>query len=139
GLRHARRRSRAMLIQADIHHSPLGVPASLVGILDVLEHLPDDVAVLRDLRRMLAPRGVLLLTVPAHQSLWSYFDEASNHQRRYSPRELREKLRAAGFNVEYLSQFMMPLFPVMWLGRRIAAVSRRNTNPTQMARSELKI
>ena len=132
-LRHARGRSSAALVQCDVRRPPFDVPFHLIGMFDVLEHLPDDVSVLRDVRRMLAPGRALLLTVPAHMWLWSYFDVASNHQRRYSPRALRQALVAAGFTVEYLSQFMAPLVPIMWASRRASAKKQRD------AADEMKI
>ena len=60
----------------------------------------------------------LLLTVPAHQSLWSYFDEAAHHCRRYSPRDLRNKVEKANFQVEFLSPFMACIFPLVWIYRK---------------------
>jgi SAM-dependent methyltransferase len=97
---------------------PFGPAFHLVGLFDVLEHLDDDVGVLRDLRRLLAAGGRLLLTVPADPALWSYFDEASHHRRRYTPATLRAALAAAGFRVDYLTPFMAALYPLVWLGRR---------------------
>jgi len=47
--------------------------------------------------------GVLMVTVPAHASLWSYFDEFSGHFRRYAPDELRGKIERTGFKIEYQS------------------------------------
>jgi hypothetical protein len=68
---------------------------------------------------MLVPGGVLVLTVPAYRSLWSYFDVASHHARRYEPAGLREKLEAAGLQVEYVSPYMAAAFPVLWAQRRL--------------------
>jgi glycosyltransferase involved in cell wall biosynthesis len=65
--------------------------------------------------------GALLLTVPAHPMLWSYFDEASRHHRRYKPDELASKLVEAGYRIEYMSQYMAGIFPMVWVGRRLAA------------------
>ena len=97
GLRHARRRSNAALVQADIRNLPFGKPFGMVGMFDVLEHIPDDRETLAAVWRCLAPGGRLLLTVPAHQYLWSYFDEAAKHCRRYSPPGIREKYWKPGF------------------------------------------
>lgn len=125
GLRHARNRTDAALVQADIHHWPFSRPVDLVGMFDVLEHIPDDRAVLAALGKCIAPGGCLLLTVPAHQFLWSYFDQAAMHCRRYSAEDLRMKLESAGFQVELLSQFMASLFPLIWCWRRIHRVSEQ--------------
>lgn len=125
GLQRARRRSACPLVQGDIHHPPFGRSVTLVGMFDVLEHLPDDEGILRTTNELLVPGGRLLITVPAHMSLWSYFDVSSYHCRRYSLGELRTKLESNGFRVEYLSEFMSVLFPLMWAGRRVAAIGHR--------------
>lgn len=119
GLRHARHRSGAALVQADIRNLPFGGLFGLVGMFDVLEHIPDDRETLAAVWKSLAPGGRLLLTVPAHQSLWSYFDEAAHHCRRYSQQDIREKLRAANFQIEFLSQFMACIFPMVWIYRKM--------------------
>lgn len=144
GLQYARQRTSCPLVQGDMHTPPFGTQFDLIGLFDVLEHLPDDMQVLRDLHAMLAEEGALLLTVPAHPSLWSYFDEASHHCRRYKPSELESKLIRAGYRVEYLTQYMMSIFPLVWLGRRLAAlIDRRPTEDTgrthDLAFDELRI
>jgi SAM-dependent methyltransferase len=144
GLRYARRRARAPLVQGDMHTPPFQAVFDLIGLFDVLEHLPDDMRVLRDLHAMLVPGGALLVTVPAHASLWSYFDEAAHHCRRYAGDELGDKLRDAGYRVEYLTQFMAPLFPAIWLGRRVARLRNRRAttaalNVDDLATNELRI
>jgi SAM-dependent methyltransferase len=124
GLRHAQRRSGAFLVQADIKNSPFAKPFDLVGMFDVLEHIADDQAILRLINDTLRPGGKLLLTVPAHQSLWSYFDEASHHCRRYSQGDVRQKLTDAGFQVEFLSEFMASIFPLVWIFRKMRGTGK---------------
>jgi SAM-dependent methyltransferase len=144
GLRYARQRTRCPLVQGDVYCPPFCARFELIGIFDVLEHLPDDIEALRNLHAMLAPGGALLLTVPAHPSLWSYFDEASHHRRRYRPAELRSKLTRTGYEVEYLTQFNASLFPLIWLGRRLAALIGRQRaghadRSDDLALSELRV
>ena len=91
----------------------------VIVAFDVLEHIADERDVLRQMTERLRPRGRLILTVPAHPSLWSPFDVASGHERRYTPRTLSRAVRAAGFDIEYTTYFMSLLFPVMWLRRRL--------------------
>jgi SAM-dependent methyltransferase len=135
GLRHARRRTGASLVQADIRNSPFGKQFDMVGMFDVLEHLTEDQETLRLVHNALRTGGKLLLTVPAHQSLWSYFDEAARHCRRYSADGIRRKLEDAGFEVEFLTQFMACIFPIVWAYRKLAGL-RRNTNSTRQLASE---
>jgi SAM-dependent methyltransferase len=135
GLSYARRRVSCPLVQGDIHANPFGTRFEAIGLFDVLEHLPNDVEVLSELRSMLTPGGALILTVPAHMSLWSYFDEASHHCRRYEQAELARKLKAAGYRVEFMSQYMATIFPLVWVGRRWAAFTRRKAgNAEESAR-----
>jgi len=119
GLRFAQKRSSGPLVQGDVRHCPFGKPFDLIGMFDVLEHIPQELETLTALRQALAPEGRLILTVPAHQYLWSYFDEAAHHCRRYSSQDIRERLTEAGFEVEFLSQFMAFIFPLVWLVRKI--------------------
>lgn len=125
GLRFAQKRSAGPLVQGDVRRSPFGKPFDLIGMFDVLEHVPEDAQTLGALRDALAPGGRLMLTVPAHQSLWSYFDEAAHHCRRYSAEEIRDKLVHAGFQVEFLSQFMACTFPMVWLWRKLSGRQHR--------------
>jgi SAM-dependent methyltransferase len=125
GLGYARRRTAAPLLQGDMHRSPFGGRFELVGMFDVLEHLDDDIRVLRDLRELLADDGHLVLTVPAGQELWSYFDEAAHHRRRYGPAALSERLAATGYEVVRCTPFMLSLYPLVWAGRRVAAAMNR--------------
>jgi SAM-dependent methyltransferase len=143
GLAFAATRVQCPLVRADVYDMPFGAEHDLVGLFDVLEHLPDDRRAVACLRRTLRPGGRLVLTVPAHRSLWNYADVASGHYRRYSPRALRAVLEQGGFVVEYLTQFMAPLFPLMWLGRRLAALRNRlrpaPQNTERLALRELRV
>ena len=100
GLALARRRfGGGNLVQADLMRCDYKQAFDLVGLFDVLEHLDDDLGALRALREQLRPGGWLLLTVPAHRVLWSDYDVASGHRRRYTRRELLERLSEADFHV----------------------------------------
>ena len=82
-----------------------------------------------------------MLTVPAHQFLWGYFDEAANHRRRYSEVELRKKLTAAGFEVEFQSQFMACIFPIVWIFRKISGLRQKpnSSNARTLAGEEFRL
>lgn len=135
GLRHARSRCGAYLVQADIRNSPFGKQFDVVGMFDVLEHLSEDQETLRLVHNALRPGGKLMLTVPAHQSLWSYFDEAARHYRRYSADGIRQHLEDVGFEVEFLTQFMACIFPIVWAYRKLGRL-RGNTNSARELASE---
>lgn len=144
GLHYARQRQASPLIQADIGHLPFRRRFGLIGCFDVLEHLPDDFRALEEIRTVLTPDGVLVMTVPAHPSLWSYFDEASGHCRRYGLAELEAKLSSTGYKVEYLTHFMMTIFPLIWLRRRLNSPDRSSSRAhtaqvSHLAQGELRV
>jgi 2-polyprenyl-3-methyl-5-hydroxy-6-metoxy-1,4-benzoquinol methylase len=72
-----------------------------IGVFDVVEHIEDDLGFLRHLNELLVPGGMLYLTVPAFQSLWSQEDIDAGHFRRYSLKRMEKKLIQAGFEVAY--------------------------------------
>jgi|SRR5579871_377255 len=140
GLRYAQARGVACLVQGDVTVPPFSVPFDLVGMFDVLEHVPDDIAALRHLHGLLRTGARLVLTVPAHAALWSYFDELSCHCRRYEIADLTEKLLRTDYKIEYLTEFMMFSYPLVWLQRRLVGPLRaRSYGPTETARNELRI
>jgi SAM-dependent methyltransferase len=139
GLRFAQERSDGPLVQGDVRHSPFGKPFELIGMFDVLEHIPEEVETLVALREALAPGGRLMLTVPAHQYLWSYFDEAAQHCRRYSTSQIRDRLTQAGFQVEFLSEFMVCIFPIVWLFRKVGNRRQGTEEARTLAMKEFRV
>lgn len=79
-------------------------------LLDVLEHIEDDVNFIGLLHRKITRGGVLLVTVPAFNCLWSSEDEAAGHFRRYHISDLSDLLEKCGFDVLYQNYFMGFLF-----------------------------
>jgi SAM-dependent methyltransferase len=93
----------------------------LVTTLDVIEHSDDDLRILRECHRVCANGGLLAITVPAFQWLWSQNDVVNDHKRRYSRSELRAKLAQAGFDIRrmtYNNCFIFPLAAMLILARR---------------------
>lgn len=89
----------------------------LIVMLDVLEHVEDDVAALAQVKRKLKPGGRLLLTVPATPWLWSSHDEAHHHFRRYTARGLARVLSATDYTLHHQSHFNTLLFPLICAAR----------------------
>jgi SAM-dependent methyltransferase len=138
GLKYASRRTSCNLVRGDIRVLPFAKKFDIICLFDVLEHIYDDTKALEDLNSLLIDDGMLILTVPAHQSLWSYFDEVSHHCRRYELDELENKLILTGFKVEYLTYYMSSIFPIIWIGRRLkGAIDRRSAD--DQASDELRI
>jgi SAM-dependent methyltransferase len=73
--------------------------AAVVTLLDVLEHLDDDAAALREMIRLTRPGGLIIITVPALRWLWSDWDVAMHHRRRYHRDELLALIRRPGVEV----------------------------------------
>jgi SAM-dependent methyltransferase len=73
----------------------------LIFTSNVLEHIEDDAGTLRAIRGKLSTNGTLLVYVPAFTMLWTFMDDMVEHYRRYSRKELVDKLRAAGYAVDY--------------------------------------
>ena len=89
----------------------------VITLLDVLEHVEEDLDALRTIRDRLRPGGHLILTVPAFPFLWSGHDVVNEHKRRYVRSQLDERLRGTGFEVLRTSYFNTLLFPPIALLR----------------------
>ncbi len=89
-----------------------------VTALDVLEHTPDDRAVVAGFQRLLKPGGVALVTVPASMALWSDWDEALHHYRRYSRPQLRALFPAEQWEVLHVNYTNVLVYPAVWAVRK---------------------
>ncbi|MGB9586747.1 MAG: class I SAM-dependent methyltransferase [Armatimonadota bacterium] len=104
----------------------------LITFFDVIEHIDDDVGVLKTAFTLLRSGGYVFITVPAFQFLWSEHDKINGHKRRYTKRELVRKLQSVGFEVTNISYYNTILFPV-------AAFSRLVSKALGHPMSELKV
>ena len=115
----AQRAAGVELIQTDALHLPYDAEFDVVGALDVIEHIADDGAAIREMVRAARPDGGLILTVPQHRFLWSPFDDYVHHHRRYSRAELVRLLEGAGCEVVFATSFVSLLLPAMFLARMV--------------------
>ncbi|MSP13263.1 MAG: class I SAM-dependent methyltransferase [Chloroflexi bacterium] len=97
--------------QEELCANPFGQLFDVVTMLDVLEHIPDDACRLQQIGKWLKPGGLLMVTVPAFEFLWSGEDYVSQHVRRYSGRSLARLFRHTGYEIVKLSYFNTLLFP----------------------------
>lgn len=107
----AARRGVAVL-EGSAERLPVGdrsVDVALVS--DVLEHLDDDGVALAEVRRVLRPGGVALITVPAYHWLYSSHDRALSHRRRYGRARLERAVRGAGLVPRRVTHYNTLLFP----------------------------
>ena len=89
-----------------------------VTALDVLEHVPDDAAVVRGFHRLLKPGGLAVVTVPASMALWSDWDVSLHHFRRYARPQLRALFPAEQWELVHVNYTNVVAFPAVWLLRR---------------------
>jgi SAM-dependent methyltransferase len=145
-------RSQSGVWQERIHPGPLDSsftpdrPFGLILMLDVLEHMPDPEAALRQAIRLLEPEGTLLITVPAFQFLWTRHDDINEHYVRFNRHSFRRLAQQAGLQVHdmrYFFQWLVlpkllvrlseavisgeprpPRIPATWLNRGLYIASR---------------
>lgn len=131
----AARIPKSQLMQMDARQIPYVNEFDAIGAFDVLEHIEEDTQVLMQMHQALKPSGVMLLTVPQHPWLWSAIDDYACHVRRYSSKELHNKVENAGFEILRSTSFVSLLLPAMWVSR----LTKRNPAVKFDATTELKI
>ncbi len=125
-LGHARTRGLNLLVSAEAGALPFTSASFSVALaLDVLEHHARPESLLREVNRVLAPGGVLIVTVPAFQWMWSYADHVLGHYRRYTKSLLANELRTCGFELERVTYFHCWLLPIAWFFRRLRVLTGR--------------
>ncbi len=92
---------------------------------DVFEHLVDDLGAMGEVLRVLKPGGVAIITVPAYQWLWSEHDEALSHERRYSRRQLADRLKVEGAEVVKITYAVSLVFPLVLMTRLLSRLRLR--------------
>jgi SAM-dependent methyltransferase len=127
-VRLARERRVGEVIEGSVMEVPFDDASfDLVVSLDVIEHLSDDTGAFAELRRIVAPGGALLVTVPAYQWLWSSHDEMNHHHRRYSRRTLLAAAEATGWRCERTTHFNALLLPIAILVRMLDRIKPKTT------------
>ena len=110
-----------------VHVIPARIEHGLVVLMDVLEHLDDDLAMLQSVKAAcVGEHNHFFITVPAFQSLWSGHDVFLGHYRRYRISMLRRVLERAGFRRIRNYYLYGGLFPLVWGVRQLANLRRQD-------------
>lgn len=102
----------------------------LITLLDVIEHVDDDVEILKQACGRIRQNGHALVTVPAYEFLWSRHDDVNHHKRRYVKSQLIHVLRKSGFTVEMCSYYNTILFPSALVKRMSERYIKTNEDTT---------
>jgi SAM-dependent methyltransferase len=117
------------LVQADASRLPFVHDCfSLVTLLGLVEHVENDVGVLREASRTCRQDGIVLVNTSAYMLLWSEHDEANRHVRRYLARDLVRKAQAAGLTPLKVTYANTVLFPAALITRLLQRLGRRSSS-----------
>lgn len=122
------------LLQFDLTECPLpNACVDAVVLLNVLEHIEDDLRAMQQVQRVLKPGGIAVIEVPAGPQLYDLYDKQLMHHRRYSMIELQRKLKQAGLRTVDRSHLGFFLYPGFWIAKRIGQI-RRNAGDQRQKR-----
>ena len=97
----------------------------LVIALDTLEHIANDKKAIKEINRVIKPAGIIILTVPAYQWLFCYWDKMLGHYRRYSSKTLKRLVNNSGLEILFLSYFFSYLLLPTVITRLIRTILRQ--------------
>jgi SAM-dependent methyltransferase len=125
----ARKRTGVEVVEASVEALPFA-DESLDAVVsaDVLYHVDDDLAALREFYRVLRPGGWVVLNVPAYSWLWSYHDVAVHGRRRYTRGQMLDRLTAAGFESLRGTYWNTLLFPLAVMRRKLLPAPRSGSD-----------
>lgn len=112
-----------------------GVPEAsfdMIASLDVIEHIEDDAAALASIARRLKPGARFLMTVPAHQWMWSAHDVVNHHHRRYSKAQLKALVDNSPLKLEAIGYLNSLLFPVAVAARLAGKVTGKDDSDDKL-------
>lgn len=102
-----------------VRYIPPGIDFSIVLMMDVLEHIEDDAAILEDIKSRLEGDAWFFITVPAFMSVWSTHDVYLGHYRRYTIDTLTQLLNTTKCPLDKCYYLFGSIFPLVWLIRRL--------------------
>ncbi len=108
---------------------PSNISHSLVMLMDVLEHVENDIDLLIKIKRASYGKNYFFITVPAFQSLWSSHDVYLGHYRRYEIADLQRLLASADFNITNIYYIYGGIYPLVWLLRKFKTSDTSDMKP----------
>jgi len=119
---------------------PERIENSVVILMDVLEHIEDDIAMLQSIKKnCVGDNNYFFITVPAFESLWSGHDDYLGHYRRYRIASLKRALAAADFKVTNSYYLYGTIFPLVWTIRKISNLFKKGAAQSDMKPSSALI
>ena len=97
---------------------------SVIIMMDVLEHIENDLAILKDIQSKCQGKNYFFITVPAFEFLWSPHDEYLGHYRRYTLNSLEDLLKKAGYTINRTYYYYGMLFPVVVAARKFFRLNK---------------
>jgi ubiquinone/menaquinone biosynthesis C-methylase UbiE len=105
---------------------------NVVIAIDVLEHVEDDAAAIREINRVTKNGGKVILTVPAFQMLWSRRDVQCHHHRRYLRDDFRTRVQKGGFRILKSTYINLPLFFPLFMMVKAGRLSSKQAPSIRM-------
>lgn len=113
--------------------------ADLILMMDVLEHVEDDIAMLKQYAQKVPCGSSFLITVPAFQFLWSEHDEFLAHKRRYTLKQLEETVGQAGLTVKQGAYYFGMTFPIAASLRLAQRISKRGRSTQSQLKKHTRL
>lgn len=102
-----------------LHYIPEGIDNCIVIMMDVLEHIEDDYAIIEDIKRRVGKNSWYFITVPAFMSVWSTHDVYLGHYRRYTIPMLSKLMSHYNCTISQRYYIFASIFPLVWLVRKL--------------------
>ncbi len=112
-----------------LRYIPKGINDSIVIMMDVLEHIEDDYAILKEIKSKLGENAWFFITVPAFMSVWSSHDVYLGHYRRYTIPMVKKLLESCECDIENQYYIYGSIFPLVWMVRRLKRNEENMSNP----------
>ncbi len=129
-LKNAPEKLRKNCIQIDSKNKlPFSKNFDAVLLFDVIEHIKDDLNFLNEIKSCLKKNGLIFISVPSYNFLFSEIDKNSGHKRRYSKTQFTRKLKNNGFKVVYSTYFFSFLLPIIYIRKALKNQDGLKINP----------